>query len=153
MRFDLCHLKHTMAEEQIYLAQLNQSRRQAQESIGENVESDEQSTDKQLSISITSEPAYFPWGIFFVALIFDIIGIVPIINLFTELLASLIIWFWQKMYVPQVDPLLSLFVNKIIDFFSLGLFPSNIGMVLVAYIKKKTHSLAQTPIVKKAVGV
>ena len=75
---------------------------------------------------------------FFVALFFDLIGIVPILNLLTEILAGAIIWFWQKSYAPKVDPLLSLMVNKIIDFASLGLFPSNISMVIVAYVKKKS---------------
>lgn len=123
------------------LAELNQNRKQEKES-----------SDQQTAAPEQTSPASFPWGMFFVALLFDIVGLIPILNLFTEFLASLIIWFWQKHYEPKLDPLLSLLVNKIIDFFSLGLYPSNIGMVLVAYIKKKAQSKAESPIIKTVTG-
>jgi hypothetical protein len=79
----------------------------------------------------------FPWGMFFVAVLFDLVGLIPIVNFLTEILAGAVFWFWQKTYTPKEDPLLSLIVTKIIDLCSLGIFPSNIGMVIIAYTKKK----------------
>lgn len=93
-----------------------------------------------------AEPAAFPWGIFFVAVIFDIIGMIPVINFFTELLAGLILGMWQKSYVQKLDPLLTFFVAKIIDAMFLGLLPSNIGIVVYSYLKKKSLSLSKTSV-------
>jgi len=71
------------------------------------------------------------------AIIFDIIGLIPVLNIFTEILASGIIWLWQKHYAPDADFLVSFLGNKIADFITLGIFPSNIGMVVVAYLQKR----------------
>jgi len=82
------------------------------------------------------EPASFPFGMFALAALFDLIGIIPIINIISELLAGLIIGLWQKSYSPKTDPIISFIVAKIIDAVSLGILPSNIGVVVYAYIKK-----------------
>ena len=84
--------------------------------------------------------ASFPWAMLCVAALFDLIGLIPIINLLSEILAGLIICLWQKFYNPKIDPmifLLTFLVAKIIDAISLGILPSNIGVVIYAYTKKK----------------
>lgn len=86
------------------------------------------------------EPASFPWGMLALAAIFDLIGLVPFLNFFTEALAGLIFGLWQKFYNPKLDPILTFIVAKIIDAISLGILPSNIGIVVYAYIKKKAAS-------------
>ena len=93
-----------------------------------------------------SQPASFPWGMLCLAALFDLIGVIPILNLATETLAGLIFGFWQKNYVPKLDPILTFIVAKIIDVVSLGILPSNIGIVVYAYIKKKAAAAAQTPL-------
>jgi hypothetical protein len=95
---------------------------------------------EKAAANIQTQEASFPWGMFFVAALFDLVGLIPLLNILTEILASGIIWFWQKTYAPKEDPLLSLITTKIIDFCSLGIFPSNIGMVVIAYMKKKTSA-------------
>jgi hypothetical protein len=95
---------------------------------------------EKATANIQTQETSFPWGMFFVAALFDLVGLIPILNILTEILASGIIWFWQKTYAPKEDPLLSLITTKIIDFCSLGIFPSNIGMVVIAYTKKKASA-------------
>lgn len=133
-------------DEQAYQAQLNQGRRQEQEqSEGGGQPAGGQVQAPAVSVS-------FPWGMLFVALLFDLIGIIPIINIFTEILASLIMWFWQKAYVPQLDAFLNIIVNKIIDLLSLGLLPSNIFIVVVAYIRKRVHAEPKSAFVRHVAG-
>jgi len=95
------------------------------------------------------EPVSFPWEMIVLATVFDLIGIIPIVNFFSELLAGLIIGLWQKSYAPKTDPLITFFLAKVIDIFSLGILPSNIGVVVYVYIKKKAEnkvfSALQTP--------
>lgn len=78
-----------------------------------------------------------PWLMLGVAAIFDLIGIIPILNFFTEILAGLILGLWQKNYAPKTDPILTFFLAKSIDAVSLGFLPSNIGVVVYSYLKKK----------------
>jgi len=85
-------------------------------------------------------PISFPWRMVALAAIFDLIGLIPIINFFSELLAGLIIGLWQTNYAPKTDPLMSFFVAKVIDIASLGILPSNIAIVVYAYLKKKAAS-------------
>jgi len=56
------------------------------------------------------------------------------------------------MYNPKLDPVLTFIVAKIIDAISLGIMPSNIGIVIYAYIKKKAAAKLQTPIGQKLAG-
>lgn len=95
----------------------------------------------------TEEEVTFPWLIFFLAAIFDIICFFfpPL-----EIIAGLIFGFWQKLYVPKTDPLITFIVAKIIDALSLGILPSNIGIVVYAYIKKKAAAKMSTPLGKIA---
>ncbi|MFH1385460.1 MAG: hypothetical protein ABIG65_00205 [Patescibacteria group bacterium] len=97
--------------------------------------SDKKTTERPIA---PSEPASFPWGMLCLATLFDLIGMIPVINLFTETLAGLIFGWWQKGYAPKTDPVLTFIVAKIMDVVSLGILPSNIGIVVYAYIKKKT---------------
>jgi len=120
-----------MPNEEQNLAKLNQARRQ--NPVAGNPSSTEEVT--------------FPWLMFFLAAIFDIICFFfPIF----EIIAGLIFGFWQKLYVPKTDPLITFIVAKIIDALSLGILPSNIGIVVFAYIKKKTAAKLSTPLGKIA---
>ncbi len=95
-------------------------------------------TERSNIESDTSTKVTFPWLMFFVASFFDLIGLIPLINIFTETLAGLIIGFWQKHYSPKTDPVLSFFLGKIGDAISFGILPSNIAIVIYAYWRKKT---------------
>ncbi|MBU1102636.1 hypothetical protein KJ853_03210 [Patescibacteria group bacterium] len=83
------------------------------------------------------EKVSFPWLMFFVAVFFDLIGLIPIVNIFSEIFAGLAFGFWQKIYAPKTDPVLTFIVAKIADAIFLGMLPSNIAIVVFAYIKKK----------------
>lgn len=85
-------------------------------------------------------PASFPWAMLCLAILFDLVGMIPILNLITETLAGLIFGWWQKGYAPKTDPALTFIVAKIIDVISLGILPSNIGLVIYAYLKKKASA-------------
>jgi len=107
--------------------------RQAQQTEGDRARQTE-SSERPIA---PPEPASFPWEMLCLAALFDLIGLIPIINLFTETLAGLIFGWWQKGYNPKLDPILTFIVTKIIDVVSLGILPSNIGIVVYSYIKKK----------------
>ena len=111
--------------------------------IDDRPNSDKQTTERQVS---PPEPASFPWGMFCLAALFDAVGWIPVINIFTETLAGLIIGSWQRSYAPKTDPLMTFLIAKIIDVAFFGLLPSNIGIVIYAYIKKKATAAAQTPL-------
>ncbi len=100
------------------------------------------------------EPASFPWGMLILAILFDLIGLVPLLNFFTEFLAGLIFGLWQKFYNPKLDPVLTFIVAKIIDAMSLGILPSNIGIVVYAYMKKKALNVKEklTPLANSRLG-
>jgi hypothetical protein len=88
------------------------------------------------------------------AALFDLIGLIPVINLTTEALAGLILGWWQKSYAPKTDPLLTFIIAKIIDATFLGLLPSNIGVVIYAYLKKKGVDMKErlTPLANSRLG-
>ncbi|MDD2753266.1 MAG: hypothetical protein PHT44_01530 [Candidatus Portnoybacteria bacterium] len=98
------------------------------------------------------EEIFFPWGMLFVAILFDFIGLIPLLNFLSEILAGLIFGLWQKFYNPKLDPVLTFVVAKIIDALSLGFLPSNTGIVVYAYIKKKSLQAASIPLGQKAMG-
>ncbi|KKR03564.1 MAG: hypothetical protein UT31_C0016G0008 [Parcubacteria group bacterium GW2011_GWF2_39_13b] len=130
-------------QEQQYEDELNQSRAGNEENEGNDSQDNAPKKSPSASVSI-------PVGMLCIAGFFDLIGLIPILNLFTDLLAALLFWMWQKNYVPSFDPMLNIFTNKVIDICTLGIFPSNIGIVLVAYIKKRaaskeTPAVAETP--------
>lgn len=83
------------------------------------------------------ESAGIPFGILFLAIIFDLIGFIPIINFISEPIAGIIFWIWQKQYAPKSNPLTTLIYAKLADLFSFGMLPSNTGVVIYAYIVKK----------------
>ncbi len=82
-------------------------------------------------------PAEFPKGMLFVAIIFDILGWIPIVNIVTDIFAGFTLWLWQKAYFPKIDPLISLLLPKLFDLATLGFLPSNLTTVLITYSKKK----------------
>ena len=85
----------------------------------------------------SQQQASFPRGMFFLALFFDIIGLIPVLNILTEIIATAIFGFWQKKHAPSIDPLMTIAITKIADIVSLGILPSNIAIVVLAHIKKK----------------
>lgn len=101
----------------------------------ENENSSKETNAKQSATP--SEPVSFPWMMLVLAAVFDLIGIIPIVNLLTELLAGFIIGLWQASYAPKTDPLTTFFLAKILDICTLGFLPSNIAIIVYAYIKKK----------------
>ena len=104
------------------------------------------------------EPVSFPWIMFCLAILFDAVGflcvflaaLVPflaILPFLWEALAGLIFGMWQWFYNPKTDPIITFIVAKIIDAISLGILPSNIGIVVYAYIRKKVAAkLSKNPI-------
>jgi len=100
------------------------------------------------------EPVSFPWMMTVLAAIFDLIGLIPIINFFSELLAGFILGLWQKGYAPKTDPVMTFLVAKIIDIASLGILPSNIAIVVYAYLKKKAQYMKEqlTPLANSRMG-
>lgn len=94
------------------------------------------------------EGVSFPWMMFFVAALFDLIGLVPILNVVTEIAAGLIFGLWQKTYSPKTDPFMTFMIAKMVDLASLGFLPSNIGIVIYAYFKKKAANAVQSNVIK-----
>lgn len=82
------------------------------------------------------------------AIFFDLIGLIPIVNIFSEVLASLIFGLWMTFYAPKTNPLIALFITKLLDAIFLGFLPSNIAFVIYAYIKQKAAAkiMAVAPI-------
>lgn len=87
----------------------------------------------------------FPWGMMFIAVFFDLVGLIPFVNVCTEIVSGIIFYVWQRSYVPQSSPLLNFLGTRVADFLLLGFFPSNISVVLSAFAKKKTFSLVSEP--------
>lgn len=116
----------------------------------------EQNPQNQPANNQPSEPANvpttpqstvsFPWLMLCLAIFFDLIGLIPIVNFFSEILAGLMIGLWQKMYFSKSNPLVEFFAAKIIDALSLGILPSNSGLVVITYLRKKTAAKLQTPL-------
>jgi len=98
------------------------------------------------------ETASFPLLMFCVAIIFDLIGLIPFVNFFSETIAGLTMGLWQKIYAPKTDALLTFFIAKIIDAITLGIAPSNVGIVVFAYIKKNPKILGQAAKLAKFAG-
>jgi len=92
------------------------------------------------------EPVTFPWLMFCVAVLFDLVSLIPIVNIFTEILAGLILWLWKKTYNSKTNPLIDIVAAKIVDYIFLDILPSNIFTVVYAYTKKKTASKAGSAI-------
>lgn len=88
----------------------------------------------------------FPWLMLVVAIIFDLISLIPIVNIFSEILAGLILWLWKQTYNPKTNPLIDIVAAKVIDFIFLDILPSNIFTVVYSYAKKKTAAKAGTAI-------
>ena len=95
-----------------------------------------------------SEEISFPWMMFALAALFDLAGLVPILNIVTEIAAGFIFGLWQKGYSPKTDPFLTFMMAKMVDFASLGILPSNIGIVVYAYMRKKAASAVQSNVIK-----
>jgi len=113
------------------------------EEVIETIEEEEESYGE---IGTPIEPGgsvSFPLLMFFAAILFDII------EFFIPLLMPLfgmIMGFWQKMYAPKTDPLMSFFLSKIADVITLGILPSSVSIVIFAFIKKRATS--KSPAIK-----
>ncbi|OIO48525.1 MAG: hypothetical protein AUJ32_00265 [Parcubacteria group bacterium CG1_02_40_82] len=92
------------------------------------------------------EPITFPWLMLCVAALFDLISLIPIVNIFSEILAGLILWLWKQSYNSKTNPLIDIVAAKIVDYIFLDILPSNIFTVVYAYTKKKTASKAGSKI-------
>jgi len=97
----------------------------------------------QDSPTTTSPKTGFPMGIFILALGFDAVGWIPYVNFVTEPTAAVIFGYWQKKYqnTDYLTVLANIAIWKGIDVFTAGIFPSNSGLVIKAYIKKKVQNV------------
>jgi len=107
----------------------------------EQIESpDEDEETEEGSVSAPPPSVTFPWLMLCVAILFDSVGMIPIVNFFSEAIAGLTFGLWQKLYSPKANPLITFIVAKIADALCLGFLPSNIAIVIFAYMKKKVES-------------
>lgn len=104
----------------------------------EDIDEIEQASGSSAGVSI-------PWLMLVIAALFDLVGLIPFINFFSELVAGFILGLWQKGYAPKTDPFLTFFMAKVADIFMIGLLPSNIAVVIYAYIKKKSQLATSRP--------
>lgn len=123
-----------------YMAKLQQERAKA--NLAENAMISQEAythndSSDQNQASPPAEKAVFPLGMFCGAVIFDLVGMIPIINFITEPVATLVFGFWQKTYAPKSNPLVTIMCAKLADLFLLGMLPSNIGVVIYAYTAKR----------------
>src|SRR4030042_2207366 len=122
--------------EELYEQQFNQDRAR-QEAMA---------AEQQLKASGRSEPASFPWLMLCVAIIFNLVVFIPILNIFTDILACLILWLWKHSYNSKTNPLIDIVAAKIVDFLCLGFLPSSTFTVVYSYIKKKAASKANSAV-------
>ncbi len=89
----------------------------------------------------------FPGLMLCVAILFDLVGWIPILNFFTETLSGLVIGFWQKLYMEEAslaEIVLSFVTAKSVKAASLGAGPTNCGIVFFTYFRKKAMSKIKT---------
>jgi hypothetical protein len=110
--------------------------------------SESEEIDAESSPNQEQEEVSFPWMIFALAVLFDLVGLVPILNIITEIAAGFIFGLWQKSYSPKTDPFLTFMIAKMVDLASVGFLPSNIGIVIYAYMRKKAANAVQSNVVK-----
>jgi hypothetical protein len=91
-----------------------------------------------------AETVTFPWLMFSLAFLFDLVSLIPIVNIATEIFAALVLWLWKKSYNSKTNPLIDIVAAKIIDYICLDILPSNMFTVVYAYIKKKAASAASS---------
>lgn len=94
----------------------------------------------------TAPAVKFPKGMFILALCFDVIGLIPVIDIasvVTEPIAVVIFGYWQKKYrnVDFLTILINAGVWKSLDAITIGILPSNSGLVIREYTKKKAGNL------------
>ncbi|MCK9378776.1 MAG: hypothetical protein M0P97_01365 [Candidatus Moranbacteria bacterium] len=82
----------------------------------------------------------FPVNMLILAIIFDGLGLIPFLNIATEAMAGFIFGIWQRSYAPKTNPLVTFVVAKTIDVFFVGLVPSNCGIVVFSYIRRKAEA-------------
>lgn len=126
-----------------YMARLQQERaRDRQSMIAQEV--DTQYNERQQRPGQPTAPQNatpFPMGMFCWAVLFDLIGLIPFVNFISELIAGFIFGFWQKRYIQKTNPLATFVIAKIVDTISTGILPSNIGIVVFAYSRKKMQNV------------
>jgi hypothetical protein len=123
--------------------QLNEDR--ARQEMQETAE-DQETAQQVVRAKSKPEPVPFPWLMLCVAIIFDLVGFIPIVNIFADILACLILWIWKHTYNSKTNPLIDIVAAKIVDFLCLGFLPSSTFTVVYSYIKKKTAAKAKTKI-------
>ncbi len=124
-------------KEMANMAKLNEARNKARYFERQQI-NDTDSDEPGQAVSLDQkESVDFPLGMFLLATVFDLVGFIPVVNFVSEPVAGLIFWVWQKKYSPKSNPLATLATAKLIDLFSFGLLPSNIGVVIYAYTTKK----------------
>jgi hypothetical protein len=133
-------------EEELYEQQLNEDR-----AMQEQLEAQE-IAQQAVRAKSKPEPVTFPWLMLGVAIIFDLISLIPIVNIFSEILAGLILWLWKHSYDSKTNPLIDIVAAKIVDYICLDILPSNIFTVVYAYIKKKAASKAKTAVGGKIIA-
>ena len=102
----------------------------------------EQRAQQKMAVKPKSEPVTFPWLMLIVAIIFDLLGFIPFVNIVTDIIACFILWFWKHSYNSKTNPLIDIVAAKIVDFLFVGMLPSSTFTVIYSYIKKKTASVA-----------
>ncbi|OGZ33782.1 MAG: hypothetical protein A2174_02080 [Candidatus Portnoybacteria bacterium RBG_13_41_18] len=132
-------IQQQMAQDRALSARQQEEDRARQEAAGQ---------DQQTA---PVEQVSFPWFMAVAAVIFDLIGWIPFVNIASEFIAGLTLFFWQKSYMPKADPLISIVATKLFDLITFGILPSNIATVLLVYFKKKTASKANTLVGKKLI--
>ncbi len=111
----------------------------------QEVEPTEQNEEpEQATNSAPPEKAHFPVVAFIAAIVFDVFGMIPIINFFSQPLAKLSFGLWQKVYAPKTSPFLTAILTLIADGVFLGFLPDNIAVVLYAYAMKKIEEKKET---------
>jgi hypothetical protein len=131
--------------EELYEQQWNQDRARQEAMAREDAQ-------RQAKAGGASEPALFPWLMLCVAIIFDLVGFIPILNIFTDILAGFILWLWKHSYNSKTNPLIDIVAAKIVDFLCLGILPSSTFTVIYSYIKKKAASKAGSVIGGKVIA-
>ena len=132
-------------QEQQHAARLSQDRarlRLQESATQEGIDQELGSSPSQNTASPTT--VAFPKGMFILALCFDVLGFIPVIDLvcvITEPIAGFIFWRWQKQYAPNTNPIKSLLINKAVDLITVGISPSNSILVFRAYSKKKAANM------------
>lgn len=126
-----------------YMAQLQKNRAMNDQAETAQVPDPDNEEDRE-GLPSPQKEVGFPFIMLALAIIFDIPGFIPgvdIICLITDPVAAILFGFWQKKY--QNTDLLTVFSNaiawKLSDALTVGILPSNTGLVVRTYMKTKAQ--------------